>query len=324
MSGENEADEMICASCGVAEIDDVKLKECDGCDLVRYCGDECQKNHRKKHKRKCKKRAAELRDEILFKQPEGTCYGDCPICMVPLGSLELTKFSVMGCCSKFICKGCFYAKEKSELEARLLPACPFCREPMPDTEEEIYKRRTKRLEANDPVAICYEGERRYKKGEYSSAFEYYTKSAELGDPRAHCRLADLYHEGLGVEKDRKKEIHHYEEAAIGGHPGARCNLGAHEAINENNERSVKHYVIAATQGDDNSIKALMEGFQDGLVKKEDLDTALRAHYAAVNATKSPQRDAAEKWEAVWGNVGSYHIWLNDRSHWYDCEEEGCE
>ena len=59
----------VCASCGIAEIDDVKLKECDDCDLARYCGDECQKNHETEHKEECKKRAAELRDELLFKQP---------------------------------------------------------------------------------------------------------------------------------------------------------------------------------------------------------------------------------------------------------------
>ena len=61
-----------CASCGIAGVDDVKLKDCSACHLVKYCGIECQKEHRPKHKKECKKRAAELRDEILFKQPEGT------------------------------------------------------------------------------------------------------------------------------------------------------------------------------------------------------------------------------------------------------------
>ena len=37
MSEENEAvDTSCCASCGIAEIDDIKLKDCDGCDLVKY------------------------------------------------------------------------------------------------------------------------------------------------------------------------------------------------------------------------------------------------------------------------------------------------
>jgi hypothetical protein len=43
----------------------------------------------------CKKRAAELRDEILFKQPENTHLGDCPICFLPL-SLDLEKINYDG------------------------------------------------------------------------------------------------------------------------------------------------------------------------------------------------------------------------------------
>ena len=71
MSGaEEEADEMMCcAGCGKAEVDDIKLRTCTACKSVRYCGIQCQKDHRSKHKRECKKRAAELRDEILFRQP---------------------------------------------------------------------------------------------------------------------------------------------------------------------------------------------------------------------------------------------------------------
>ena len=71
MSEENEAlDTSCCASCGVVEIDDIKLVPCDDCDLVKYCSDECRNNHKSEHKEACKKRAAELREELLFKQPE--------------------------------------------------------------------------------------------------------------------------------------------------------------------------------------------------------------------------------------------------------------
>jgi len=59
-----------CAACGIAANDDVKLKKCAACELVRYCGVECQREHRPQHKRACKKRVAELREEILFRQRE--------------------------------------------------------------------------------------------------------------------------------------------------------------------------------------------------------------------------------------------------------------
>ena len=57
---------------------------------------------------------------------------------------------------------------------------------------------------------------------------------------------------------------------------------------------MKHWIIAATQGCDKSIKILMDFFREGLIRKEVLDAALRAHKAAVDATKSPQRKAAEE------------------------------
>ena len=56
---------------------------------------------------------------------------------------------------------------------------------------------------------------------------------------------------------------------------------------------MQHFIIAATKGDDESIKALMSAFKGGEVRKDVLAAALRAHQAAVDATKSPQRDAAE-------------------------------
>jgi len=45
---------MSCASCGKTGADDVKLKICTACKLVKYCSVECQKNHRPQHKKACK------------------------------------------------------------------------------------------------------------------------------------------------------------------------------------------------------------------------------------------------------------------------------
>ena len=116
---------MFCASCGTADGGGVKLKKCTACHLVRYCSVKCQKDHRPKHKRECKKRAAELHDEILFKQPENTHLGDCPICCLPL-PLGAEKTNLNSCCSKRICKGCIFANKKREAEGRLQHKCPFC------------------------------------------------------------------------------------------------------------------------------------------------------------------------------------------------------
>jgi len=295
MSGNNiEADaSRCCASCGIAEVDEVKLKECADCDLVKYCSDACQKNHKLQHEEACKKRAAELRDELLFKQPESTHLGDCPICMIPL-SLDESKSAMMVCCSKVICDGCSHANKIREMEERRHPKCPFCREQLPTTKEESDKRRMKRIEVNDPVAMRQWGVQQYKKGDYSTAFEYFARAAELGNAEAHYRLSQMYDLGNGIEKDGGKEMYHLEEAAIGGHPNARFNLGGIEWNNDNKERAVKHWIIAAAQGDDKSIKYLMDAYKGGFVSKENLAAALRAQKAAVDETKSPQREAAEK------------------------------
>ena len=286
---EIEAGTLCCASCGIAENDDVKLRECDDCGLVKYCSDECQNNHKSEHEEECNKRAAELRDELLFKQPESSHHGDCPICCLPL-PLDMAKTSMCYSCSKVICKGCNRANQKRGLVQK----CPFCREPLPKTVEEGEKLNMKRIEANDPVALCYEGVTQHKKGDHRTAFEYYTKAADLRSADAHYRLAEMYDEGEGVEMEPGKVIHHLEEAAIGGHPHARYNLGVLEWNNGNYERAVKHWIIAATQGEDDSIKDLIDAFKEGFMAKEDLAAALRAHKAAVDATKSPQREGAEE------------------------------
>ena len=292
MSEDTAADTSSCASCGIAEVDDMKLSECADCDLAKYCSDGCQKEHKSQHEEACKKRAAELRDEILFRQPESSHLGDCPICCLPL-PLDLKKSVMQACCSKVICKGCSHANGMREIEGSLQQRCPFCRKPSIETDEERDKRRMKRIEVNDPVALRRKGVEQAQKGEYTSAFEYFTKAAELGNAEAHYQLAITYHNGEGVEKDIEKEMYHLELAAIGGHPIARFNLGCIEGKCGNIERAVQHFIIAATQGDDESIKALMFAFKEGYASKDDLAAALRAHQAAVDATKSPQRDAAE-------------------------------
>jgi TPR repeat protein len=238
---------------------------------------------------------AEMRDEILFKQPESSNLGDCPICCLPL-PLDPQKSRLMPCCSKIICNGCSYTDiiRQRGLLIPQEPSCAFCREPEPTTEEEAEAMVMKRVEKNDPVAMTQMGGMRRDEGDYKSAFEYYTKAAELGDAGAHYNLSVMYDLGRFVEKDEKKHVHHLEEAAIGGHVDARHNLGCHEEDNGRMERAVKHFTIAANMGEEDSMKLLWKYHARGLVKKEDLTATLRAHQAAVDATKSQQREEGER------------------------------
>ena len=126
--------------------------------------------------------------------------GDCPICMIPL-PIDIAKTSLTGCCSTFICHGCVSANKNRETELRLKQSCPFCREPLPATREEAGEQRKKRVEANDPDAIRKEGSEQNGKGDYSKAFAYWKRAAELGDAEAHLKLACTYHLGECVETD---------------------------------------------------------------------------------------------------------------------------
>ena len=293
---EEESDTKIfcCASCGTAGVDDVELMNCTtGCYLVKYCSVKCQEDHRPDHEEECKQRAAELHDEILFKQPEGNYDGDCPICCLPL-SFDTTRSTtiLMSCCGKIICDGCHYTNR------RLQPKCPFCRKDLPSTDEEWNERLLKRIEVNDPIALSQMGTERYDEEAYISAFGYWTRAAALGNVDAHYRLGSLYRDGEGVEKDEKRAVWHFEEAAIAGHPIARHNLGWLEVVNDRMDRAAKHWIIAAKLGFDVSLRNVKSAYKNGHVSKEDFAATLRGYHAAIVATKSPQRQEAEKNEQL--------------------------
>jgi hypothetical protein len=291
----DETDE-VCASCGVAAIDNVKLKDCDGgCGLVKYCSDECQNNHREQHKDSCTKRMAELRDDDLFTMPDGSHHGECPVCCLPL-EIDPTKSRMMVCCSKLVCNGCHAFNQKREMEAGLQHRCVFCREPGLESGEEASKYMMKRIKKNCPVAMQQMGHIRYREGDVENALKYWTRAAELGDANAHCNLSDMYREGHCVEKDMKKSVYHAEEAAMEGHPNARFNLGLDELIDGNFERARKHFIIAANLGHEKSVTCVKGLYADGHASKEDYANALRAYQAAVDATKSAER---EKADAIW-------------------------
>jgi hypothetical protein len=287
-AAEAKADENnnVCANCGVAEVDDIKLEDCDGCNLVKCCSDKCTENHREQHQEGCKKREAELHDDDdLFRQPDISHRGECPLCFLPM-PIDAEKSSFYTCCSKLVCNGCVYADCKSNGGKN----CPFCREPH---LQESNKRIMKRVKVNDPAAMSEMGTKRYHGGDHDTAVQYWIRAAELGNLDAHYELGGMYWRGEGVEKDEEKHVYHWEKAAMGGHPKARHNLGC---VEEETERAVKHLIIAANLGFEGSMKELWGHYSAGDITKEDLESTLRTHKAAIDAMKSPEREAAEAWQ----------------------------
>ena len=73
VEAEKEAEaEVCCANCGIAEIDDIKLEECDGCDLVKYCSNSNVRKITGSSMRESANKRKALYDKELFKQPNGS------------------------------------------------------------------------------------------------------------------------------------------------------------------------------------------------------------------------------------------------------------
>jgi len=283
----------VCANCGKGEEESDNLKACTACNLVKYCNRECQIAHRKQHKKECRKRAAELHDEKLFKQPPPK--EDCPICFIRLPALP-TGGKYFSCCGKTICSGCVYAPVYDDQGNEVDKLCPFCRTPLPDSEEGIAERYERRMQANDPKAIklgvwYFEGLSGLPQN-HTKALELYHRAGELGYAKAYTNIGITYQCGRGVEVDKKKAQHYTELAAIGGDTLARHNLGIEEEIAGNDNRAIKHYMIAVRDGQPKSLNEIQELHSKGYATKEDYTKALRSYQTYLDEIKSDHRDRA--------------------------------
>ena len=303
-----------CAECG--KEGGARLKACKSCMLVKYCNAICQRNHWAKHKKDCKLRATELRDEALFKDPPAK--EDCPICFLPMPmlliccvtlppatslSVPIYDFAIANeeltcketekyypCCGKTICKGCIY----SFCMSGNIGKCPFCNSKRADkTDEEQVAELMNRAETNDPGAMDMLGNQ-YHHGrvgfqqDHEKAKELYTRAAELGLTKAHSHLGNIYQE----EGNMKKAKFHYEAAAMAGHEVARHNIGLMEYNSGNMERAVKHWTIAASAGDYLAMHHLLTVLKKGYVSRESINSTLEAYNNSCVVMRSKARDAA--------------------------------
>ena len=282
---------------------------------VKYCNAACQKKHWPTHKKYCKLRAAELRDEALFKDPPPK--EDCPICFLPMPgkllscmtlppatvlSVPIYDFAIANerledepmeqyyeCCGKSICAGCIHSFRKSGNDGK----CPFCNSDRADkTDEERVEEMMRRVEANDAasifmLAVSYHHGVRGFQQDHAKAIELYARAANLGDKEAHNNLAGIYHEG----GDMKKAKFHVEAAAMAGHELARFNVGAMEYNSGNMDRAVKHWTIAALAGYCHAMHRLRILFEKGAVCRESIDSTLTAYNSSCAEMRSEARDA---------------------------------
>jgi TPR repeat protein len=287
---------------------------------VKYCNAECQKNHWPKHKKECKLRAADIRDEALFKDPPPL--EDCPICFLPMPdkliscisfppatikSVPIYDFEMANendnfvyqdkhksteqyyeCCGKGICRGCIHSFHESGNDDK----CPFCNADRNKTREEQNEDLMKRVEANDATSICLLAFCCYKglngvQQDHAKAMELYVRAANLGCKTAHNNLAGIYHEGGKLKKAKS----HLEAAAMAGYEVARYNLGMDESNSGNMERSVKHWTISASGGCYLSMHELRTLFEQGFISRESINSTLAAYNNSCAEMRSEARDA---------------------------------
>ncbi|EJK54371.1 hypothetical protein THAOC_26007, partial [Thalassiosira oceanica] len=180
---EGEGDEA-CANCGKLGSNAVKLKNCTACRLVKYCGVDCQRAHRKLHKKACKQRVAELKDEQLYSQGLERPEGDfCPICTLPIP----------------LPMGNNGTDTLAKIQARVLKKDPTA---MSFLGEQFFF---------GSLGLQKEMQR---------AIKLWTEAAELGSINALFRLGDVYNEGNGVQQDKAKAAQFWSKAAMQGHARA--------------------------------------------------------------------------------------------------------
>ena len=197
----------------------------------------------------------------------------CTGCSQDLPRADKSKYQA--CCGKLICHSCLYACVKAE-KRRI---CPLCKAPHQLSEGALIERIKKRAELDDDAEAIYNLGGYYYQGECGlqqdseKAVELWIRAGELGDTAAFNNLGVAYRKGEGVRKDLQKAKYYYELAATGGNVKARYNLGNLEKRAGNVDMAVKHWVFSAAAGDENSMKAIREGYLDGHVTEDDIEKA---------------------------------------------------
>ena len=119
------------------------------------------------------------------------------------------------------------------------------------------------MESDDAGAISQLGYY-YNVGEcglpqdYDKRHNLWLRAGDLGRARAYYNMV-AYMNAEGVEMDMEKAKYYWELAVMGANVEARFNLGNFEEKNAGNmSRAMKHYMIAAGDGYDKSLKRKSE------------------------------------------------------------------
>mmetsp|Transcript_21535 Transcript_21535/g.46832 ORF Transcript_21535/g.46832 Transcript_21535/m.46832 type:complete len:285 (-) Transcript_21535:135-989(-) len=246
--------------------------------------------------------AAKRRTEDPLKNWIRPLREDCPLCLIPLPTDELSETEYFPCCGNICCSGCSLnqlvvgCKGAKSLET-MDTSCPFCRKKK-SKEDNSFKQQMKLAKTGRPKAMYnvagyyFRGERGVKK-DITEALKWYHGALEAGSAEAGMALAGY---SQMVEYDLTKACSYYQKASELGLPLAFGMLGNNLLTKGDIENSFLNYRKAAICGESENyvFNALRDGFMNGYITKEEYALTLRENQAARNEMSSKWRDIDKK------------------------------
>lgn len=235
-----------------------------------------------------------ISDDELFKVPPQN--EDCPLCNLPLPTLS-TGSKYYECCGKVLCCGCVHHIEQKANKDNEPTCCPFCKAEEPTSNEQLIVRNMERVQVNDAEAIynyahCYASGLSGIPLDKAEAIKLWHQAGKLGCTRAYDQIAYAHLRGDGVPKDSQLAKYYWKLAAMGGSVNARYNLGIAEESVGNMDRAIRHYKIAVTFGDVESLKQIHQLLLNGHATKDELLRACDTRTAYIDKIRSDHRDEA--------------------------------
>ncbi|EJK71803.1 hypothetical protein THAOC_06721 [Thalassiosira oceanica] len=202
----------VCANCGKLGSDAVKLKNCTACRLVKYCGVDCQRAHRKKHKKACKRRAAELKDERLYSQGQERPEGDfCSICTLPIPLPTGTHSGINDATRAFelwkVAAGLGSIDAHNSLGSRYFHGVGVTY----DIAKAVQHWETAAMKGIT-MARCDLGTVEYQIGNPERAVRHYLIAAKMGDKTALNNIKEMFVDGCATKAQYAEALKGYQDS----------------------------------------------------------------------------------------------------------------
>lgn len=124
-----------------------------------------------------------------------------------------------------------------------------------------------------------------KNKNYKSAFDSFSKGADLGNAKCQYQLGELYYYGNGVTKDYAKAVEQYKKAAEQNHAAATYSLGycykTGYGITKDIKKAVSYYEKAVELGSADAMNGLGFCYEEGTGVSQDYGKALELYTKAA-------------------------------------------